>query len=177
MEYLFEHRQSAIVNRIFPDHFYPLMKRIIQMPCPTVSVINGHAYAGGMCLAMAHDFRVMLDGGGIKMCMNEISLGSPIPKGIVEVLKCKFNCLQDLHDALLVPVSYKAQAALERGIVHRVAKSVDELMQAAKDIIEVHRNNSGQAYSLIKGAVYSQAMKELESREDIPINALFKSLL
>lgn len=177
MEYLFEHRKESVVNRIFPDHFYPLMKRIILMTCPTVAIVSGHAYAGGMCLAMAHDFRVMLDGGGIKMCMNEISLGSPIPKGIVEILKCKFKCHTELHDALLVPVSFNAKMALEHGIVNRLEKNENELVQAAKEIIEVHRNNCGTSYSLIKTTIYSEAIKELESKEDIPINVLFKSLL
>jgi enoyl-CoA hydratase/carnithine racemase len=41
---------------------------------PTIAAINGHAFAAGMMLSLAGDYRVMTDGSMRRawMCMNEV---------------------------------------------------------------------------------------------------------
>ena len=46
-----------------------------------MAVINGHAYAGGLQLALSHDFRIMQDAPYRKVCLNELALGSPLTSG------------------------------------------------------------------------------------------------
>ena len=39
-----------------------LLNRLMTLSVPSMAVINGHAYAGGLILALTHDFRVMAKG-------------------------------------------------------------------------------------------------------------------
>jgi len=36
-----------------------LYKKLLTLNVPTYCVMNGHAYAGGLFLAMCHDFRII----------------------------------------------------------------------------------------------------------------------
>ncbi|RMZ86378.1 hypothetical protein DV736_g6399, partial [Chaetothyriales sp. CBS 134916] len=52
--------ESAIANpEFFPTHLYPLWRRLLTFPMPTIALINGHAFAGGLMTAMMHDYRIM----------------------------------------------------------------------------------------------------------------------
>ena len=48
----------------------------------TMSVINGHAFAGGLMLALAHDFRIMTTSPKVALCLAEINLGIPVPPAL-----------------------------------------------------------------------------------------------
>ena len=45
---------------------------------PTMAIVSGHAFAGGMLLALAHDFRTMRSDKGF-MCLSELNLDLPVP--------------------------------------------------------------------------------------------------
>ena len=53
------------------DALYKLFHRFITYPCPTVALLNGHAFAGGAMTAMMHDYRVMNPHKGY-FCLNEL---------------------------------------------------------------------------------------------------------
>ena len=48
-----------------------------RYPMPTIALINGHAFAGGLMLAMFHDYRVMNPHRGY-LCLNELDFGAPL---------------------------------------------------------------------------------------------------
>ena len=50
-----------------------VLKKILLLPMPTMCVMNGHAYAGGLILALAHDFRILGPKGTV--CLSEIVAG------------------------------------------------------------------------------------------------------
>ena len=56
-------------------------------PCPTIAMVDGYCMAGGLCFAMAHDYRYCAEGSTFSM--NEIVLNMPIPPGILSTLKNK----------------------------------------------------------------------------------------
>ena len=62
---------------------FNVINSFLCLPIPTVALINGHAFAGGCLLALAHDYRIMRSDRGY-MCMNEILLPSPL--SIVQVI-------------------------------------------------------------------------------------------
>ena len=59
-----------------------LLNRIMTLSIPSLAVLNGHAYAGGLILALAHDFRVMAKGKK-RICLSELNLGLPLPPAYV----------------------------------------------------------------------------------------------
>ncbi|KAG0660937.1 hypothetical protein C6P46_004210 [Rhodotorula mucilaginosa] len=42
----------------FGDYYYKLLSRVITFPLTTIAAINGHCFAGGLCLALACDWRI-----------------------------------------------------------------------------------------------------------------------
>jgi enoyl-CoA hydratase/carnithine racemase len=67
----------------FSGSLFPLWRRLITYPMPTVALLNGHAFAGGLMTAMMHDYRIMNPHKGF-VCLNELdfpsaSNGSSIP--------------------------------------------------------------------------------------------------
>lgn len=69
-------------------HLTMLMARMIAFPMPTMALISGHAYAGGVFLALCHDFRAMSNANNrFKICVSEINLGMTIPPACVAVCK------------------------------------------------------------------------------------------
>ena len=63
-----------------------LMARLLTFPMPTMAVVNGHCYAGGLMLAHSHDFRTMRSDYGY-LCLSEINLNFPIPEALADLVK------------------------------------------------------------------------------------------
>jgi enoyl-CoA hydratase/carnithine racemase len=175
--FLYAHKNDPICRRFFPDYFYPLCSRILMLPYPTVALVNGHAYAGGMVLAMAHDYCTMLGNkSGIKMCMNEIALGSPIPLGMVELLRAKFIKRQQFLEALLKPTVFQAETALECELIQHVGQNVQEMLNWSIDKCKEKKDNVSPSYALVKRALNAPAIEALRDKDDVPIDALFSKL-
>ena len=55
-----------------------LLSRMLTFPVPTIAVLKGHVYAGGLILALCSDFRVMKADSG-KICLSELAVGLAVP--------------------------------------------------------------------------------------------------
>ena len=47
-------------NQFLIEHYEPLLNKFLTFPLPTVALVNGR-FAGGMCLALALDYRVSIN--------------------------------------------------------------------------------------------------------------------
>ncbi|TXT04336.1 hypothetical protein VHUM_04103 [Vanrija humicola] len=74
----------------FESDYDPVIYRLMTFPLVTVAAINGHAFAGGMVLALSCDFRVMTSGKGM-MCMNEILIGLPLPNSFCQIISSRLT--------------------------------------------------------------------------------------
>lgn len=94
-----------------------LLARLLTFPLPTMAVINGHTYAGGLFLALAHDIRTMRADYGF-MCLSEINLGFPIPEGYTDFLRATLppNTLRELQYGH----RYNAQKSVELQLVQQM---------------------------------------------------------
>src|SRR5262249_29524710 len=64
-----------------------LLGRVLGFPLPTVAAINGHAFAAGAMLALAHDFRVMRADRGY-FCLPEVDINLPLAPGMTALIAC-----------------------------------------------------------------------------------------
>ena len=116
------------------------MWRLLTFPLVTVAAITGHAFAGGMVLALCCDFRVMTSGKGL-LCMNEvtplpllyhetrdrrltgkISFSSPLPNSFAAFLRLRIPHPPHLRDTLLGRRWTQAQA-LDAGIIDEIVEA------------------------------------------------------
>ena len=74
----------------FRDAVYALWHRLATFPMPTVAWVNGHAFAGGLMLAMFHDYRAMNPHRGY-LCLNELELGIPLAPPMAGVFRQKVS--------------------------------------------------------------------------------------
>ena len=62
--------------------------KFLTMNCPTLCLVNGHAIAGGVIIAAAHDYRAMSSKASLQL--SEFSVGLPFLTGYAKLLE---NCL------------------------------------------------------------------------------------
>lgn len=57
---------------------------------PTIALLNGHAFAGALMLAMMHDYRIMNPHRGF-VCLNEVELGVPLRPPMSSIFRSKVS--------------------------------------------------------------------------------------
>ncbi|KAF9316525.1 hypothetical protein BG003_001828 [Podila horticola] len=142
----------------FTDHtFMPMLNKILMFGIPTIACMNGHAFAGGCLMAMAHDYRVMRSDRGF-MCMNEIDLPSPLPAGMSALLRYKmhphvYRCV------VLEAKRYGGQEALACNLVDAIAEGVEPTVALAKEVALkiAPKAKCGSIFALIKEDMYPEA--------------------
>ncbi|RIA89025.1 ClpP/crotonase-like domain-containing protein [Glomus cerebriforme] len=136
----------------FDDYYLKLLTRILTFPIPTVAAINGHAFAGGFMLALAHDYRVMRNDRGY-LCMNEVDLPSPLHPGMAAIVRIKMTP-KTYRDCILQAHKFTAKEALEQELVETIV-SGGEILEKAK---ELGLKWSGKAKA---GVIYGSLKKEM----------------
>ncbi len=105
-----------------------LLGRLLSFPMYTVAAINGHAFAGGAMLTLAHDARVMRTDRGF-WCLPEVDLNMPLAPGMAAIIQARLDH-QVAHEAVLTGRRYAADEALVKGIVDAVAPETEVLRDA-----------------------------------------------
>ena len=105
-----------------------LLGRLASFPMFTVAAINGHAFAGGAMLTLAHDARVMRTDRGF-WCLPEVDLNMPLAPGMAAIIQARLDH-QVAHEAVLTGRRYAADEALVKGIVDAVAPETEVLRDA-----------------------------------------------
>lgn len=68
---------AAKTKGFWTESLFKLYARFLTYPMPTIALMNGHAFAGGLMLAMYHDYRVFNPARGF-LCLNELDFGYPL---------------------------------------------------------------------------------------------------
>lgn len=114
----------------FLDDVHRVLQRVLHLDMATVAAINGHAFAGGAMLAVAHDHRVMREDRGF-WCIPEVDLGLPLTDIMFAVLDAHLP-RQTLATASITGQRYGGPDALAAGIVHELAVEADVLERAVE---------------------------------------------
>lgn len=146
----------------FVERFTALYTAIYGFPKPVVAALNGHAIAGGCMLALACDRRLMAAGKG-KIGLNEITFGSSVFAGSVEMLRA---CVgeRNAERVLFSGEMFGGDAALELGLVDRVV-SADGLSRAALEEAGRLAAGDGVAFGAMRRMLRGPIAEVMRSRE------------
>jgi enoyl-CoA hydratase/carnithine racemase len=112
LDWITEHptEMVAYVGRV-----QALMARVLGLPCATVAALNGHTFAAGAMLSLAHDVRIMRGDRGW-WCLPEVDLGMPFTPGMNALIPARLPAVT-AHEAMVTGRRYPGGEALAAGIV------------------------------------------------------------
>ena len=143
----------------FMADVHRLFARFLAFPVPNVAALNGHAFAGGAMMALAHDFRVMRSDRGF-FCLPEADLQLPLTPGMNAVVTAKLP-KQTAHEAIVTGRRYGGEEALRFGIVHEAVPEEQVLVRAlerARPLAGKHRATQ----AVLKRRLYQAELSILE---------------
>lgn len=150
--------------RVFLADLDRLFARVLTLPVASVAAINGHAFAAGGMLALAHDFRVMRADRGY-FCLPEIdmAMGQPLEPGMYAVIGTAL-ARPVFHEALVTGRRYGGSEAAARGIVNEAVAEAEVLPRA----LEIARGLAGkdrETLRQLKRGLHADALGVLERHD------------
>jgi enoyl-CoA hydratase/carnithine racemase len=127
---------------------------------PTVAAVNGHAFAAGAMLALAHDFRVMRADRGF-FCLPEVDINIPIAPGMMALIKSRLSP-GVFRTSVLTGVRIGGAEAKDLGIVDEAVPGEQVLPQAIARASSMANKGRG-IYRTLKRTMYADAVALLES--------------
>jgi len=140
--------------------------RFMAFPVPTAAAINGHAFAAGAMLALAHDFRVMRADRGF-FCLPEVDINIPFAPGMTALIKSRLtpNVFRRL---LLTGARIGGIEAKDLGVVDEAVPAENVLPRAIASVAPL-ANKNRYTYGAIKRGMYAEALALLkEGVVDLP---------
>ncbi|MFI5492408.1 enoyl-CoA hydratase-related protein [Actinoplanes sp. NPDC051859] len=142
---------------------HELFARFLALPVITVAALQGHTYAAGAMLSLAHDFRVMRADRGY-WCLPEADIDIPFTRGMTALIQAKLTP-QAATLAMATAHRYGGADAAAAGIVDR-AVAEDEVQPTALGLAESLAGKSGPTLSVIKTRMYAAALATLRDTEN-----------
>jgi len=154
--------QQGPAIRAFLTDLHRLLARLMAFPMATVAALNGHTFAAGAFIALAHDYRVMREDKGF-VCLPEIDLamGQPLTPGFYAVLDARLP-RSTSHEMLVTGRRYTAPQALERRIVDQIA-SESELLPRAVELAQGLASKHRATFGAIKRGLFEAELAKLEA--------------
>ncbi len=157
------HLEAALsAPGFFGRELYPLWRRLLTYPMPTVALVAGHCFAGGLMLAMHHDYRVFAGGGGRRahLCLNEIDFGVPLMPPMSSIFRAK-TAPHVYRRLVLEAHRFDGPQALEAGLVDALG-GLDAVLALVRDRGLVKKGATG-VYGLLKAEMYRESVALLDS--------------
>lgn len=145
----------------FVEDVHALFARILTFPMHTVAAANGHVFAGGAMLMVAHDHKVMRSDRGY-FCLPEVDLKMPPTPAMNALISARLSPVA-AHESLVTGKRYDAQAALAREIVDEVAPEADVLPRAIA-VASEYAKKDRRTIGAIKRSLHEETFKLLMTR-------------
>lgn len=137
---------------------HALFARVLTFPAPIVAALQGHTFAAGAMLALAHDLAVMRSDRGF-FCLPEVDLGIPFTPGMNALIRARLP-IATAHEAMTTGRRYGGEDAREAGIVAGVG-SEEELLDIAVARAEERAPKAGPTMGAIKSRLYGEVVDAL----------------
>ena len=144
----------------FVAQVHALFARVLSLPVPAVAACQGHVFAAGAMLALAHDFRVMRADRGF-FCLPEVDISIPFTPGMGALIQARL-APQAAHEAMTTGRRYGGAEAAAVGIVDE-AVAEDAVLTAAVERARPLAGKAGPTLGAIKEQMYAQPLTLLRS--------------
>jgi enoyl-CoA hydratase/carnithine racemase len=134
--------------------------RVMGFSVPTVAAINGHAFAAGAMLALAHDFRVMRADRGF-FCLPEVDINIPLAPGMTTLINSRLSP-RVFRDLILSGIRVGGSQSKEWGIVDEAVPAEQVLSRAIAQASAL-ADKDRQIYQTLKRSMYHEALTLLET--------------
>ena len=139
-----------------------LFARLLRLPVYTVAALNGHAFAAGGMIAMAHDARVMRADRGY-WCLPEADMGVPLAPGMTRLIAAKLPAAV-AHAAIMTARRWGGSEAVADGIVDE-AVAEDEVLARAVELAQARAATSREATVALRTGMYGPLLETLDRAE------------
>lgn len=148
--------------KLVMDGLDRLFARLLTFPTATAAAINGHAFAAGGMLALAHDFRVMRADRGF-FCLPEVDLGMGVPlnRGMYAVIGARLS-QKVFHEVLITGRRYGGTDAAAQEIV-QVAVPEQEVLPRAIEMVRGLAGKDRATMAALKRGLFRDALEILEA--------------
>lgn len=141
-----------------------LFAKVLTFPMVTVAAMNGHTFAGGGMLALAHDQRVMRADRGF-FCLPEVDIHIPFTPGMGALIQARLS-KATAHQAMTTGRRYGGADALAAGIVDATAGD-GEVLAAAVARAAALTTKRGETIAAIKTGMYGPALAALAEAGEV----------
>ncbi len=137
---------------------HALFARVLAFPAPMVAAVQGHAFAAGAMLTLAHDSMVMRSDRGY-FCLPEVEFGIPFTAGMNALIRGRLS-IATAHEAMTTARRYGGEDARAAGIAAATA-SEGEVLDVAVARAEERAPKAGAVFGAIKARLYAEIISEL----------------
>ncbi|MEV4348796.1 enoyl-CoA hydratase-related protein [Actinoplanes sp. NPDC049596] len=155
LEWLFEHPEEFTAYGI---KVQALLARVLSFPFVTVAALQGHTFAAGAMLSLAHDFRIMRADRGF-WCLPEADINIPFTPGMSALIQARLTP-QTAHEAMVTARRFGGQEAYAHQIVDAAAAE-PEVRSTAIALAETHAAKAGPTLETIKTRMYAPVLAAL----------------
>jgi enoyl-CoA hydratase/carnithine racemase len=152
---------SEVIGTFIP-RVHDLLARVLGIGVPTVAALQGHTFAAGAMLALAHDERVMRADRGF-FCLPEADIGIPFTPGMTALIAARLSP-RAAHDAMVTARRYGGGDAAAAGIVEE-AVDAERVLPRAIERAAALAGKDPATMATIKQRLYAHAIAALQDRE------------
>ncbi len=156
---------GANVDQIqsFLTSVHELFARFLGSNVPAVAALQGHTFAAGAVLALAHDQRVMRADRGF-FCLPEVDIRIPFTPGITALIMCRIPKLT-AHEAMTTGRRYGGADAAACGLVDE-AVDAEHVLHAALQRARPLAAKDPATLGAIKTRMYAPALAALRAPQE-----------
>ena len=141
---------------------HELLAKFLAAPMVTVAAIQGHAFAAGAMLTLAHDWRVMRADRGF-WCLPEADINIPFAHGMNALIQCKLTPAAQTS-AMVAARRFGGDDAQMAGIVDATEPEQLVVSQAVQ-MAAAQAGKDGTTVGTIKARMYEDVLEALRDRE------------
>jgi enoyl-CoA hydratase/carnithine racemase len=145
----------------FLPRLHELLARVLALDVPAVAALQGHTFAAGAMLALAHDQRVMRADRGF-FCLPEIDIRIPFTPGMNALIAARLSA-HTAHEAMTTGRRYGGLDALAAGIVDQ-AVDAEDVLPAAIELAAGLAGKDPATLAVIKQRLYADTLAALRDR-------------